>query len=107
MERCFFVDSVFFNSHFTHALDFSWANHKQRLLKLGHDVSAPGNNPKDIPHAWADIWLFEDMHMYYKENYGVQVWKEPDWSAALLHSNPHHMVKVLLLTSASLLIKLM
>jgi hypothetical protein len=98
MERCLFVDFPFFNKYFDHELDFSWKNHAKRLLEHGHNASAPENIPERIPYGYttiADVWMFKDMREYFDKYYGVEMWKDLDWSAALLQSNPIHQVRTL------------
>lgn len=96
MERCLFVDFPFFNKYFEHELDFSWANHYERLLKFGHNATAPENIAQRIPYGYvsiADLWMFKDMKESFNADYGVEMWKDLDWSAALLQSNPNHQVQ--------------
>lgn len=55
LERCLFVDFPFYNQHFAHELDFSWAHHKERLLESGHDPNATENQPERIPFGYDNI----------------------------------------------------
>jgi len=101
MERCLFVDFPFFNMHFEHDLDFDWDRHAARLLALGHNASAPENAPKRIAsghpstNSFPEIageWMFQNVSELHSTAYGVEIWKDLDWSAALLQSNPYHKV---------------
>jgi xyloglucan fucosyltransferase len=96
MERCFFVDFPFFNTYFEHELDFSWERHKARLLAHGHDVTEEGNAPETVPFGYvmlADTWLLKDIVERYEGTYGVRLWKDLDYSAAMLQANPFHQVR--------------
>ena len=55
LERCFFVDFPFYNQHFAHELDFSWAHHQERLLRFGHDPNATENQPERVPFGYETI----------------------------------------------------
>lgn len=95
MDRCLFVEFPFFNKFFDHELDFSWKRHAKRLLAHGHNATAPENVPDRIPFGYvtiADVWMFKNMTAYFEPHYGVEMWKDLDWSAALLVNNPHHKV---------------
>ena len=95
-ERCLFVDFPFYNTHFEQELDFSWANHKKRLMALGHDVTAPENVPERQGYGWgsmAKTWMSEDLKEHYAPHYGVDLYMDLDWSAAYLQSNPHYTVQ--------------
>lgn len=95
MDRCLFVDFPFFNKYFDHELDFSWKRHAKRLLSHGHNATAPENMADRIPFGYvtiADVWMFKNMTEYFDKHYGVEMWKDLDWSAALLVNNPHHQV---------------
>ena len=96
MDRCLFVDFPFFNKYFEHELDFSWKRHAKRLLAHGHNATASGNMAERIPFGYvtiADVWMFKNMTAYFDKHYGIEMWKDLDWSAALLVNNPHHQVR--------------
>ena len=95
MDRCLFVEFPFFNKFFDHELDFSWKRHAKRLLAHGHNATEPKNIPERIPFGYvtiADVWMFKNMTAYFDKHYGIEMWKDLDWSAALLVNNPHHKV---------------
>lgn len=104
MDRCLFVDFPFFNKYFDHELDFSWKRHAKRLLAHGHNATAPENIAERIPFGYvtiADVWMFKNMTEFFNKHYGVEMWKDLDWSAALLVNNPHHQVSNALPLSTS------
>lgn len=100
-DRCLFVDFPFFTKHLEHTLEFSWAKHAARLLGLGHNTTAPENAPRRIAsghpstNSFPEIakeWMFSNMSLLYDKDYGIEIANDLDWSAALLQSNPFHMV---------------
>ncbi|CAL8469681.1 g9222 [Coccomyxa elongata] len=93
MDRCLFVDFPFFNKYFDHELDFSWEHHAERLLAHGHNATAPEDAPLMIPFGYkaiADLWMYRNMTEYFHKYYGALMFKDLDYSAALLVNNPHH-----------------
>lgn len=100
MERCLFIDFPFYDDFFEPELDFSWGNHHDRLLAAGHDTREEANIPKRInsEHSAgykeiADTWLFKNLTEEFQHSYGVELWLDFDWTAALLQSNPYHKVR--------------
>ena len=55
LERCLFVDFPFYNRHFAHELDFSWARHAERLLHFGHNANATEHQPQRVPFGYDAI----------------------------------------------------
>ena len=55
LERCLFVDFPFYNRHFAHELDFSWARHAERLLHFGHDANVTEHQPQRVPFGYDAI----------------------------------------------------
>lgn len=55
LDRCLFMDFPFYNKHFAHELDFSWAAHRARLLDFGHDPNATQNRPERLPFGYETI----------------------------------------------------
>ena len=96
-ERCLFIDFPFYNTHFTHELDFNWERHAQRLLSHGYNVSARTDEvPWRISHGWASLaenWMFEDLKQYYAQHYAIEYYMDLDYSAGWIQSNPHYQVR--------------
>ncbi|BDA44693.1 hypothetical protein COCOBI_06-1710 [Coccomyxa sp. Obi] len=90
-ERCYFIDFPFYHRVMAPELDFSWDNHKARLLSFGHDVNVI--QPKEI-QFWKgeDLngWLMHDQKWYYDAFYGIMLKNDPDYSGSLLQANPYH-----------------
>lgn len=90
-----FVDFPFFNKYFSHDLDFSWKRHYKRMLEHGHNANNTQNIPARIPFGYvtiADMWMFQNITRYFDSHYGVEMWKDLDYSVALLVNNPNHKV---------------
>lgn len=101
MERCLFVDYPFYEDFFEPDLDFSWARHKERLLAAGHDTREEANFPTRIDSTntatkkqIGDLWLFKNLTEEFQHDYGIELWKDYDWTVALLQSNPFHKVRL-------------
>ncbi|CAK0786745.1 hypothetical protein CVIRNUC_009959 [Coccomyxa viridis] len=93
LERCLFVDFPFYNRHFAHELDFSWAHHAERLLHFGHDANATEHQPQRVPFGYdaiGETWLFKDLRKTFGQSYGVELFTDLDYKVALAQSNPYH-----------------
>ena len=40
----------------------------------------------------AETWLFKDLRERFSSSYGVELWHDLDYQAAMAQSNPHHQV---------------
>ena len=98
MDRCLFVDFPFFEEYFEHELDFTWSRHARKLLGLGHNVTDPANSPVRLFNylynlqSVPDMWMNTNFRETFDHHYGIEIFKDHDWSAALLQSNPFHKV---------------
>ena len=41
---------------------------------------------------FAETWLFKDLRKRFSSSYGVELWHDLDYQAAMAQSNPHHQV---------------